>query len=349
MRIRALIVRIFVQLIRDKRTMILLFIAPLFVLTLMHFIFNGEAVIPHLGTVGVDSAMVTALKDNDINVIEYASADKNTMLDNKLDGLMIADGQTYDLTLENGNPGTAQALRAKIAVVMTKQTLSGMAGQLGMEASKTAIRTDYIYGSADATVFDTISPIMIGFIVFFFVFLIAGIGLLRERMTGTLERLMSTPIRRHEVVFGYLLGYGGFALAQTIVIVLFSVHVLDVVMVGSIWNVIIINSMAAFVALSLGILLSTFATSEFQMMQFIPIVVIPQIFFSGIFPIAGMAHWMQVLGKCMPLYYAADALVSVMYKGYALKDITNDLLILFAFAVVFISLNMFALKKYRRL
>lgn len=349
MRIRAFITRIFLQMIRDKRTIVLLFIAPLVVLTLMHFVFNGEAAVPHLGTVGVDPAMVASLKDTDIDVTTYTSADKDTILDDKLDGLLIADGHTYDLTLENGDPGTARALQAKIALVTTKQTLSGMAGQTGMNTSKIDIRTDYIYGGAEATVFDTISPIMIGFIVFFFVFLIAGIGLLRERMTGTLERLMSTPIRRHEVIFSYLLGYGGFALVQTLVIILFSVHVLDIVMIGSIWNVIIINSMAAFVALSLGILLSTFATSEFQMLQFIPIVIIPQIFFSGIFPIDGMAHWMQVLGKCMPLYYTADALVNVMYKGYELKDITNDLLVLLAFAVVFISLNMLALKKYRRL
>lgn len=138
---------------------------------------------------------------------------------------------------------------------------------------------------------------MIGYYVFFFVFLIEGIGLLREKTTVTLERLMSTPIRRHEVVFGYLLGYGAFALVQTMVIVFFAVHVLDIIMIGSIWNVILINSMAALVALSRGILLSTFATSEFQMMQFIPVVFIPQMFFSGIFPLESMAGWMQILGK----------------------------------------------------
>jgi ABC-2 type transport system permease protein len=349
MRVRALIHRIFLQLIRDKRTMALLFIAPLFVLTLMFYIFNGDAVVPHLGTVGVDSEMIEKLSENDIEVIPYDLADEDTILEDKLDGLLMADGTSYQLILENGDPGTAQSLRMKIVQVTATKMLSGIAGQLGIEPAKSEISTDYVYGSEDTNVFDTINPIMIGFYVFFFVFLIAGIGLLREKTTGTLERLMSTPIRRHEVVFGYLLGYGVFALVQTLAIVLFSVHVLDIIMIGSIWNVILINAMAALVALSLGILLSSFATSEFQMMQFIPIVIIPQVFFSGIFPIEGMAAWMQVLGKCMPLYYTAHALKNVMYKGYSLEEIVPDLLILFAFAVVFILLNMFALKKYRRL
>ncbi len=110
-----------------------------------------------------------------------------------------------------------------------------------------------------------------------------------------------------------------------------------------------INLLLALVALSLGILLSSFAASEFQMVQFIPIVIIPQVFFSGIFPLEGMADWLQVISKIMPLYYAADALKGVMYKGLAFSEILNNLYILAAFAVVFITLNLFALKKYRKL
>jgi ABC-2 type transport system permease protein len=102
------------------------------------------------------------------------------------------------------------------------------------------------------------------------------------------------------------------------------------------------------VALSLGILLSTFAASEFQMMQFIPIVVIPQIFFAGIFPLEGMANWLQGIAKVMPLYYSA-ALKGVMYKGWGLTDIRGNIFALMIFATIFIVLNIFALKKYRKL
>jgi len=85
------------------------------------------------------------------------------------------------------------------------------------------------------------------------------------------------------------------------------------------------------------------------MVQFIPIVVIPQIFFAGIIPLEGMADWLQAIGKIMPVYYATDALKGVMYKGLSLSDISGDILALIVFALVFIALNLFALKKYRKL
>jgi ABC-2 type transport system permease protein len=160
---------------------------------------------------------------------------------------------------------------------------------------------------------------------------------------------MSTPIRRWEIVTAYLVGYGIFAVIQTIIVVFYSINVLDIVLVGSIWNVLLINLILALVALSLGILLSTFAASEFQMIQFIPIAVIPQIFFAGIFPLEGMADWLQGVAKVMPMYYAGDALKGVMYKGFSFNDISGDLLALVIFAAIFIVLNIFSLKKYRKL
>lgn len=134
---------------------------------------------------------------------------------------------------------------------------------------------------------------LVSFFVFFFVFLIAGIALLKERTSGTLERLLATPIKRYEIVAGYVIGYGLFALIQTIIVVLYAVNVLDIVLVGSIWLVLLTNILVALVALSLGTLLSSFATSEFQMVQFIPLVIVPQVFFTGIFPLDGMSDWLQ--------------------------------------------------------
>ena len=349
MRIRALFIRINKQMIRDRRTLALLFLAPLFVLTLMHFIFAGDDVVPKLGVIGVDETIVTELEKNDVAVIEYDQADKDTVIEDDLDGLLIVHNDKTELILENSDPSISAALKIKIYAVISSHLLTNVSAQTGIDTDSISFSTDYVYGSENTNLFDTISPVMIGFFVFFFVFLIAGIGLLRERMTGTLERLMSTPIRRAEVVFGYLFGYGIFAILQTLVIILFSVGILRVTMVGSIWLVILINSIIALVALPLGILLSTFASSEFQMMQFIPIVIIPQIFFSGIFSIEGMATWLQVFGKCMPMYYAADALKGVMYKGFNLEEIASDLLILCGFATVFILLNIITLKKYRKL
>ncbi|MDR4888093.1 ABC transporter permease [Fredinandcohnia sp. QZ13] len=353
MRTIALIKRIFQQLLRDKRTLALLFVAPLLVLSLMYVMFNGDSVEPTLGVVDVDEKVVTALKEVDIQIEEFnqSSNPKQTILDYKLDGLLAMEDNQVILTVTNSDPTSAKALQMKVNQVFAAQAQEKLAKQIPAieNLPKVDLEINYVYGNSDTLFFDVLSPILIGYFVFFFVFLISGIGLLKERTSGTLERLMATPIRRGEIVTAYLVGFGIFAIIQTVIVVFFTIHVLDVVLVGSIWNVILINLLLALVALSLGILLSAFAASEFQMIQFIPIVIIPQIFFSGIFPLEGMADWLQAIAKVMPIYYAADALKGVMYQGLGFADVSLDLLALVIFATVFIILNVFALKKYRAL
>jgi ABC-2 type transport system permease protein len=337
--------------IRDKRTLALLFVAPLLILSLMYLLFNGESVDPNLGVVNVDTNLVKELDHADINTKPYEKVTNDTIVEDALDGLLKMEDGRLELTLQNSDPSTAKALQMKVnqAVASQVQSKRMEKSTAPVNLTNNSIKTNYVYGSSETVFFDTLSPILIGFFVFFFVFLISGIGLLKERTSGTLERLMSTPIRRGEIVTAYLVGYGIFAVIQTVIVVLYSISVLDIVLVGSLWNVILINLLLALVALSLGTLLSTFAASEFQMVQFIPIAVIPQIFFAGIIPLEGMAAWLQSLGKIMPVYYAADALKGIMYKGLSLSEISGDILALVMFAVVFIVLNLFALKKYRKL
>ena len=343
MRILAVIKRIIKQLLRDKRTLALLFIAPLFILTLMYFFFGGETAVPDLGAVDIDEGLIRALEEQEIYVIPFEEADRQLVIDRDLDGLLVSEGSELKLTLQNDEPGIAKALLAKISQAAVLQS----SGQAQGAPPSGLIEADYIYGNEDTVFFDVLSPVLIGFFVFFFVFLISGIGLLKERMSGTLERLMATPIRKSELITAYLAGFGLFAVIQTVIVVAFSILVLDVVLAGSVWHVLLINLLLALVALSLGILLSTFAASEFQMVQFIPLVVVPQIFFAGIFPVEGLADWLQAIGKVMPIYYAADALKAVMYKGLGLDAILGDLLALVVFAAIFITLNIFALKRHR--
>lgn len=368
MRISAVVKRIFFQMLRDKRALALMMIAPLFILTLLHYLFNGNTIQPRVGLVNVDAALTKQLKSKDMTLVTYDSMDhtNKAIKDDDLDAVLEENGDTIKLTLKNEDPSATKPLQLKIQQATAAESGKKQAAHLAqfiqmvqtklpgapvkMEAITTPkIETAYLYGSKDTTFFDTLGAILIGFFVFFFVFLISGIALLRERTTGTLDRLMATPIQRRDLVFGYLLGYGLFAVIQTFIVVFYAVKVLDIMLVGSFWNVVLINLTLALVALSLGILLSAFANSEFQMMQFIPIVVVPQVFFAGILPIEGMAGWLQVIAKCMPMYYGGDALKAVMYKGLGLSDIQGDLYVLLGFALVFIVLNIFALKKYRKI
>ncbi|MBO9130692.1 ABC transporter permease [Bacillus sp. 165] len=353
MRSIAVVKRIFQQMLRDKRTLALMMVAPLIILTLIHFLFTSDPKNPRVGIVNGDSSLVEQLNENDFTVKTYAHVQnaEQTVMDDDLDALLDMEGNKIKLTFSNADPSKTKALQMKLQQIIASEAAKKQApnGNAGVNPKSPSINTTYVYGDQDTSFFDVLGPILVGFFVFFFVFLISGIALLRERTTGTLDRLMATPIRRREIVYGYLLGYGLFAVIQTVIVVLYAVNVLDIVIIGSVWNVILINLLLALVALSLGILLSAFANSEFQMMQFIPIVVVPQVFFAGILPVDGMAGWLQVIAKIMPMYYGGDALQSVMYKGHGFSDISGDLLMLAGFALLFIVLNVFALKKYRKI
>lgn len=197
--------------------------------------------------------------------------------------------------------------------------------------------------------FDNFGPVLIGFFVFFFVFLIAGVSFLRERTGGTLERLLATPLRRFEIVAGYIIGFGLFTTLQASLIAWFAVDILDMMMEGSFLYVLLITFLLAMTALTLGTLLSAFANNELQMMQFIPLVVVPQIFFSGLFNLDTMAEWLRSLSVVMPLTYGADALREIMIRGNGWNEIAKDVYVLLGFAVLFMILNVVALKKYRKL
>ncbi|UXJ70110.1 ABC transporter permease [Lysinibacillus fusiformis] len=338
MRIGAIVTRIIQQMKRDKRTLALLFFAPLLVLSLMYFIFNSNEAKITLVVSDAPAPLIEKLKNADFSIVVDNHFTKKQLQDKEYDGWLAIEPNSSKLTLLNDDPSQSKALIMQLAQILQPS-----------QAAMGSLKTDYVYGDEDTAIFDIFSPMLIGFFVFFFVFLITGIALLKERTSGTLERLLATPIKRSEIVAGYMVGYGLFAFLQTIIIVLFGIYVLDIVHVGSIWLVLLINMVVALVSLSLGALLSSFAASEFQMMQFIPLIIVPQVFFSGIFPLDSMAEWLQNIGRIMPLYYAADALNGVMYKGYAFPDIILNLSILACFAIVFITLNIISLKKYRSL
>ena len=217
-----------------------------------------------------------------------------------------------------------------------------------IKPNKFDISEDYIYGNKDTTFFTKIVPILMGFFVFFFVFLISGMALLKERTTGTLDRLLATPVKRSDIVFGYMLSYGAVAALQTTIIVLSTVWLLKLKVLGSMIDVILVNILFALVALSFGLLLSTLAQSEFQMMQFIPIIIVPQVFFSGIIPLDSMANWIQSMGKFLPLYYAGHALSEIVLQGTSILNLESDLFVLLIFLSILTVLNIVGLKRYRK-
>jgi len=182
-------------------------------------------------------------------------------------------------------------------------------------------------------VLDYLAPAMLTTLALFFSFLLTGISFLRERSQGTMERLMASPVSRLDIVIGYLLGFFIFALTQTLIIVLFTIYVLDVNYSGDLWQIFIFQIVVIVVAVNLGIFTSTFARNEFQMVQFIPLIIVPQIFLCGvIWPVEQMPDYLQWLSAVLPLTYAVDGLRDIMLHGQNLLDVWLDLVVLVAFA-----------------
>ncbi|MBD2861950.1 ABC transporter permease [Paenibacillus oceani] len=341
MRIRALVIRILRQFWHDKRTLALMIVAPMLVLTLMSLVFNGDTFRPALSVGGLPEPLVQKLEQHSVDIYRYTPEEAETALaDARIDAIVTLQGSAPVVKLEGSDPTANRAVLLLLQNVL--QDLNPAA-----DAPKPAVT--YLHGSAEMAAFDHFGPVLIGFFVFFFVFLISGVSFLRERTGGTLERLLATPIRRWEIVAGYILGFGLFTMIQSALIAWYAIHVLGMMMAGSFWYVLLVTLLLAVTALALGTFLSAFASNEFQMIQFIPLVIVPQVFFSGLFNMDTMSVWLRWLGKCMPLTYGADALRNIMVRGQGWSDIAADVYVLLAFSAVIMFLNVLALKKHRRI
>jgi ABC-2 type transport system permease protein len=338
MRIRALAIRIIIQFVRDKRTLALLFLAPLLILGLMKLVFNGNTVEPDIGTVQLPASIIERLTGADANVTTFDQIHEAQLAlsNGDLDAILTFDSSGKpSIQLEGSDPAVN-----KMVLLLLQRVMSANAASIQPNVT-------YLHGSEHMASFDSFGPVLIGFFSFFFVFMLAGVSFLRERTSGTLERLLATPIRRFEVVLGYLSGFGLFTLLQAALIAWFAIDVLGLYMDGSIWLVLIMNLLLSLTALTLGTLLSSFASNEFQIIQFIPLVVVPQVFFSGLFNLEAMTPWLQKLSHIMPLYYGADALRGIMIRGEGWSDIQTDIYVLIGFSTVFALLNVLALRKHR--
>lgn len=191
-----------------------------------------------------------------------------------------------------------------------------------------------------------IGPALICTFVLFFTFMLTGISFLRERSEGTLDRLLTTPVSRADIIFGYSLSFFGIALIQSTIILLFSISILDITYLGTLWHMFVVVIVLAIVAVNLGVFVSTFAKNEFQVIQFIPLIFAPQIFLSGVLqPVDKLPGVLQEVSKILPLTYAIDSLRSIMIEGADLYTVINKILVLFAFACVFIVLAAVSIKR----
>ena len=195
-------------------------------------------------------------------------------------------------------------------------------------------------------VLDRVAPGLLAVFVLFFTFILTGVGFLRERAQGTLERLQTTLVGSFDIMLGYMLGFLLFAVVQTIVILTFTIFALRIEYVGSLWEIGAVLFLVVTVAVSLGIFISSFANNEFQVVQFIPVVLAPQIFLSGvIIPVEQMPTLFEWISVVLPLTYAVEALREIMLRDVGLATLWPELAAIGVFSVALLTAAVATLRR----
>ena len=310
---------------RDRRTLALLFVEPIVILSLLGYLIRGSSSAPAVGVANEDIGPIGALvadslhqsshiKTTDIN----ASDGEAKLKDGSLVAYIVIPADfTQQVAAGNIAPEVhlegSQPSEDSPVLQALQQSMISIAGRGNIHF---APKIQYLYGGPDYDTLDYFGAAFVGLIVFFLVFVITIVSFLNERSQGTLERLMASPLRRGEIVLGYMLGFTVLALVQAVEVLVFALAVLRIQNHGNVFLIFGMEALMVIAAVNLGIFLSMFARTEFQAVQFIPLVIVPQVLLSGIlFPVSTEPRPLQVVSDVLPLTYAVNGLRDVMIKG----------------------------------
>lgn len=366
--------RIIREISRDRRTVAFLLLVPLIVMTLIYVAIAKDETVK-VGVVArgavrlFASEMIDAIaKEDNVRIVQLDIPDEESdnaklvkliqqaLKAHKADVILYMDKNLLNDRFDN-KPGTLHLYIEGTHPTLTASAVSAIADAMDdlAAAMPTVIDADcsaecansvnslpmdkeehYLYGSEDYRLVDYFLPVFPPFFVFFFTFILSTISFQRERVNGTLERLMVAPISFFQIVIGYVGGFFIFAslqaaiiLSYVLVLVSFSVSISQII------DIAIITVLMMLVGLMLGLLASFVANNEFQAIQFIPLVILPQIFLSDmIWNIRSFPWFFQLLSYPLPLTHANAAMRAVMLKGLPLWQSWPQLLTLLGFAVI---------------
>ena len=181
--------------------------------------------------------------------------------------------------------------------------------------------------------FDKFGPALLAMFPFIVMFLVTSVTTLRERSSGTLERLLAMPMGKLDFLLGYAVAFGVVAAVQALLAVTVSVGLLGLDIQGSVWLLGLVAVADAVLGSALGLFVSAFAQTEFQAVQFLPLIVFPQILLCGLFvPRDTLPAVLEAVSDVLPLSYAVDAMTHLT-RGTSTSDVWIDLLVVAAFAV----------------
>lgn len=336
---------------RDRRTLALLFVAPIVILGLLGYLMRGSSSAPSVGIANEDSGPLGAIvadglrSSSHIKTTDISASDGDAKLKDGTFVAYIVLPQDFSQQAQSGNVSPEVHLEGSqpgedTPVVQALQlAMISLSSRVAGRDVNFQPKTVYLYGGKDYDTLDYFGAAFIGLIVFFLVFVITIVSFLNERTQGTLERLMASPLRRGEIVVGYMLGFTVLAVIQSVEVLVFALAVLRIHNQGSVLLIFGMEALMAIAAVNLGIFLSMFARSEFQAVQFIPLAIVPQVLLSGvIFPVSTEPTGLQWLSDVLPLTYAVNGMRDVMIKGADLSwsSLQLDLAVVAGFVILFI-------------
>ncbi len=196
------------------------------------------------------------------------------------------------------------------------------------------------------TTFNHIAPALLGVFPFIIMFIITSITTLRERTGGTMERLMTTPIAKLDIIIGYMIAFGSLAIIQAALASTMLLYVLGLDVAGPNWFLVVMALADALLGTALGLFVSAFAKTEFQAVQFMPAFVLPQILICGlIVPLTQMPDLLEKFAYALPLTYAVDALNIVVTQAVLTGDAWRDLIVVLGCVVIAILLGGLTLRR----
>jgi ABC-2 type transport system permease protein len=370
--------RIFRGLRHDRRTVALMFLAPVVAMCVFGLAFSGDVKDVHVVLVNQDtgftipgtsvtvsfSEVIISNFDEEVLIIDHV-ADVEEGVSRVEDGDAYAviifperfSESLYMKRLNSSYEGdTTIRLRedrsnVNVANAITKsvsETILKTAQEAGQDLPMKVDAEDAIYGKG-AKFMDFFVPGIMAFVVFMLTTLLTLISFVGERTSGNLERLQSTPLRESELVVGYAIAFSIIGMLQTVVLLVIGTVAFDIMIVGNVVLAFAIIALLAVVSLSLGILLSSLAKREAQAIQFFPLIVLPTFLLAGIFwPVEAIPQWLRPLSYLIPPSYAVDATRSVMLRGWGIGDIWVDIVALCGFAAAFLTVAILSLKRGRR-
>jgi ABC-2 type transport system permease protein len=203
----------------------------------------------------------------------------------------------------------------------------------------------WMFHELSEVTFDRLGPGLLALFPFIVMFLVTSVTTLRERSSGTLERLLAMPMGKLDFLGGYALAFGLMAAAQSALAVGISVELLDLEVAGPVWLLTLVAVVDAVLGTALGLFVSAFAQTEFQAVQFMPAIVIPQILLCGLFlPREQLPDVLETISDVLPLSYAVDAM-ETLTRTTETAEVWPDLGIVAAFVVGGLALGAATLRR----